>query len=101
MNSAFTESTVEEAALVWLENADWRVAHGPDIVPDMPAAERADNGEVLVVQHLRDALARRNLVQPVDGPVNRRARFIAKGRGDKAQEARDLLGPHRRLGRRR
>ena len=35
----FTESTVEEAALAWLESIGWQVAHGPDIAPDMPAAE--------------------------------------------------------------
>lgn len=32
--TAFIESTVEEAALGWLEAAGWRVAHGPDIAPD-------------------------------------------------------------------
>jgi type I restriction enzyme, R subunit len=59
--SAFTESVVEEAALAWLEAIDWRIAHGPDIAPDMPAAERYDYGEVVLAQRLRDALARLNL----------------------------------------
>ncbi len=27
----FTESTIEEAALAWLEATGWQVAHGPDI----------------------------------------------------------------------
>ena len=36
--TAFTESTVEVAALAWLEGVGWGVAHGPDIAPDMPAA---------------------------------------------------------------
>ena len=39
--TAFTESVVEQAALAWLESAGWRIAHGPDIAPDMPAAELA------------------------------------------------------------
>lgn len=56
----FTESTVEEAALAWLESAGWQVAHGPDIAPDMPAAERADYGEVVLARRLRDALGRLN-----------------------------------------
>ncbi len=43
--TAFTESTVEAAALAWLERVGWRVAHGPDIAPDMPAAERRDVAE--------------------------------------------------------
>jgi len=38
--TAFTESVVEDAALAWLEAIGWPVAHGPDIAPDMPAAER-------------------------------------------------------------
>jgi len=53
----FTESVVEDAALAWLEDLGWRIAHGPDIAPDMPAAERADYGEVVLAQRLRDALA--------------------------------------------
>lgn len=32
---AFTESTVEDAALAWLEGAGWQIAHSPDIAPDM------------------------------------------------------------------
>ena len=36
------ESAVEDAALARLEDIGWRVAHGPDIAPDMLAAERAD-----------------------------------------------------------
>ena len=38
-SGAFTESTVEEAALAWLEATGWQVAHGPEIAPEMPAAE--------------------------------------------------------------
>ncbi|MDX2206161.1 MAG: type I restriction endonuclease subunit R [Gemmatimonadales bacterium] len=56
----FTESVVEEAALAWLEGIGWRTAHGPDIAPDMPAAERADYATVVLAQRLRDALARLN-----------------------------------------
>lgn len=56
----FTESIVEDAALAWLEAVGWHVAHGPEIGPDMSAAERADYGEVVLAQRLRDALARLN-----------------------------------------
>ncbi|MBI2829193.1 MAG: type I restriction endonuclease subunit R, partial [Acidobacteria bacterium] len=58
--SGFTESTVEEAALAWLESIGWAVAHGPHIAPDTPAAERADYGEVVLGQRLSDALTRLN-----------------------------------------
>ena len=55
-----SESTVEDAALEWLAGLGWSVAHGPDIAPDTPGAERADYGEVVLERRLRDALARLN-----------------------------------------
>jgi type I restriction enzyme R subunit len=61
-----TESMVEQAALAWLEAIGWRIAHGPDIAPDMPAAERRDYGEVVLAQRLRDALARLNPALPAE-----------------------------------
>jgi type I restriction enzyme R subunit len=61
-----TESVVEEAALAWLESAGWQIVQGPDIAPEMPAAERADYGETVLSQRLRDALARLNPTLPAD-----------------------------------
>ena len=55
-----TESTVEDAALSWLEGLGWSIAHGPDIAPDTLGAERADYGDVVLERRLRDALARLN-----------------------------------------
>jgi type I restriction enzyme R subunit len=66
VTSTFTESVVEEAALAWLEAVGWRIAHGPDIAPDMPAAERRDYSEVVLAQRLRDALARLNPALPAE-----------------------------------
>jgi type I restriction enzyme R subunit len=66
MSKAFTESTVEDAALAWLEASGWHVAHGPEIDPDVPAAEREGYGEVVLAQRLRDALARLNPELPRD-----------------------------------
>jgi type I restriction enzyme R subunit len=63
---SFTESVVEKAALGWLVNVGWRIAHGPGIAPDMPAAERRDYGEMVLAQRLRDALARLNPALPDD-----------------------------------
>jgi type I restriction enzyme R subunit len=62
--TAFTESVVEEAALDWLKAIGWRVAHGTDIAPDMPAAERANYSEVVLGTRLRDALAQLNPTMP-------------------------------------
>lgn len=58
--SSFTEPVVEEAALEWLQAAGWQIAHGPDIAPDTPAAERADFSEVVLAARLRTALATLN-----------------------------------------
>ena len=59
--SGLSESVVEDGrARSWLENLGWRIAHGPDIAPDTPGAERADYGDVVLEGRLRDALARLN-----------------------------------------
>jgi hypothetical protein len=41
MTASFSESVVEDAALSWLGEARWPVAHGTDIAPDTAGAERA------------------------------------------------------------
>ena len=66
MTAGFTESVIEQAALAWLESFGWHIAHGPDIAPDTPAAERRDYGEVVLAQRLRDALSRLNPQLPAE-----------------------------------
>lgn len=66
MSEGFTESVVEQAALAWLEATGWPVAHGPDIAPNTPAAERRDYREVVLDQRLCDALALLNPDLPAD-----------------------------------
>ena len=58
--TTITEADVEQAALDWLAGLGWSVAHGPDIAPDSPGAERGDYGEVVLEHRLRDALAALN-----------------------------------------
>ena len=65
--TTITESTVEDAALAWLESLGWSVAHGPDIAPDTPGAERSDYGAVVLERRLRDIA--RELVQTVRNNV--------------------------------
>ncbi len=60
MTPGFTESGVEAAALEWLADLGYRVLHGPDIAPDMPAAERSDYGQIILEGRLRAALSRLN-----------------------------------------
>ena len=62
-----TEADVESAALEWLYGPGWQTAHGPDLAPDTPGAERADYGQVVLDRRLRDALARLNPALPPSG----------------------------------
>ena len=55
--TTITEADVEQAALEWLADLGWYVAHGPDIAPETPNAERDDYGQVVLEHRLRDALA--------------------------------------------
>ena len=62
--TSIAEADVEQAALAWLESLDWQVAHGPDIAPDAPNAERDDYGAVVLEQRLQDALLDLNPTLP-------------------------------------
>ena len=60
MRISITEADVEQAALAWLAALGWQVAHGPDVAPDTPNAERSNYGQVVLERRLRDALAEMN-----------------------------------------
>ena len=62
--TTITEAEVETAALDWLRALGWQVAHGPDIAPDTPSAERDEYGNVVLERRLRDALAELNSSLP-------------------------------------
>jgi len=64
--ASLSESTVEAVSLDWLASLGWTVLNGPDIAPEMPAAERADYGEVVLITRLRSALAWLNPDLPDD-----------------------------------
>ena len=53
----FTESTVEDAALSWLQELDYSAAYGPEIAPGELAAERAGLGETFLTERLRTAFS--------------------------------------------
>ena len=50
-----TESVIEQAALACLERLGWTVKHGPEIAPGELDTERADFGQVVLAQRLRNA----------------------------------------------
>ncbi|MCJ7584319.1 MAG: type I restriction endonuclease subunit R [Anaerolineales bacterium] len=56
----FTESTIEQAALAWLESLGWRVVFGPSIAPEEPGAERLSYEQAFLPGRLREALRRLN-----------------------------------------
>ena len=64
--TTITEADVEQAALDWLSALGWQVAHGPDIAPDTPNAERDGYGQMVLDRRLRHALATLNPNLPVD-----------------------------------
>jgi len=61
-----TESVVEQAALAWFESVGWSIKNGAEIAPGELAAERDDYGQVILMQRLRDALARLNPDLPAE-----------------------------------
>jgi type I restriction enzyme, R subunit len=65
-NAAFTESIVEEAALAWLEGIGFSIAHGPEIAPDAPLAERTAFNQIVLEERLRIALAQLNPTLPAE-----------------------------------
>ena len=62
--TTLTEADVEQAALDWLSDLGWQLAHGPDIAPDAPDAEREDYGQVVLEHRLRNAVATLNPALP-------------------------------------
>ena len=63
--ATINESMVESAALDWLSGLGWQVAHGPDIAPGTPNAERTDYGQVVLERRVQDSLAELNPSLPL------------------------------------
>ncbi len=78
MSARFTESTVEDAALEWLEVQGYAVLHGPRIAFGESAAERTDPGfrDVILEARLREALARLNPSLPPDAIDDARRKLL-------------------------
>jgi type I restriction enzyme, R subunit len=66
MSGRFTESVVEEAALDWLRELGYAIAHGPEILPGEPGAEREKFEEPFLPTRLRAAIERLNPGIPPD-----------------------------------
>lgn len=92
--AAFTESTVEAAALAWLESAGWTVRNGAKIAPGEPAAERTDYRQVVLEQRQQDALAKLNPELPAEA-LEDAFRKLARSEG--AEPVARNRGVHRLL----
>jgi type I restriction enzyme, R subunit len=66
--TAFTESHVEETALLWLKALGYTILHGPDLSAGEPGAERSDPNyrDVVLAGRLRQALGRLNPGLPAE-----------------------------------
>ena len=60
----FTESTIEQAALDWLDSLKYQIAFGPDLAFDGAAPERENYQDGVLVGRLHDALRRLNPALP-------------------------------------
>jgi type I restriction enzyme R subunit len=70
MSHRLSESHVEDAALVWLQDLGYTTIFGPDIAPDMPGAERSGWSEVVLPNRLNKALTRLNPDVPPEALVS-------------------------------
>ncbi|TVR19417.1 MAG: type I restriction endonuclease subunit R [Anaerolineaceae bacterium] len=68
MSRKFTEDTVEQAAIDWLQQTGYTYIHGGTIAPDEPTAERETYNDVILVGRLLAALER------INGHIPRSAR---------------------------
>jgi type I restriction enzyme R subunit len=57
---------VEQPALNWLRQAGWTHVHGPELAPDAPSGERKIWSDVVLIERLRQAVARINPKLPPD-----------------------------------
>ena len=88
-----SESTVEQATLDWLENLGWLTAHGPNIAPGAPVADRADYGEVVLARRLRDSLTRLNPDLPA-AALDDAFRKLTRPQGSTRGLAAEQLSPY-------
>ncbi len=70
--TTLTEAAVEQTALDWSFSLGWGMAHGPEIAPDTPNAERTVYGQVALERRLRNVLlpqwvSRKEMIDGVSG----------------------------------
>ena len=66
MASSFTEFDIEEVCLKWLDDLEWNVVNGAEIVPNTFSAERINYGDIVLIERLQTSLAQLNQSLPAD-----------------------------------
>ena len=61
-----TENAIEEYAIELLQGLGYDYCHGPDLAPDGASPERASFADVLLLERLREAIARLNPTVPAE-----------------------------------
>ncbi|MFA5871582.1 MAG: type I restriction endonuclease subunit R [Parcubacteria group bacterium] len=64
MTNKYTESDLENAALEWLEELGYSIVFGPNIAFDGESPERQSYKDIVLVEHLRSAVAKINPTIP-------------------------------------
>lgn len=64
MTDAINETAVEQAALAWFAELGFETAHGDEIAPGQPGAERQSYSDVVLANRLRGAIDRLNRAIP-------------------------------------
>jgi type I restriction enzyme, R subunit len=76
---SLNESIVEHATLEWFGALGYAVAHGPQLAPGEPAAERDSFGDVVLVGRLREAIQRLNAGIPEDARADALRKVLRVG----------------------
>jgi type I site-specific restriction-modification system R (restriction) subunit len=84
------ESHVEEAALEWLGELGWQVAYGIEVTPDGEVPIRAAYSDVVLIDRLREAIARLNPGIPLDAREDALRRVLASETPSLVEENRRL-----------
>ncbi len=84
------ESHVEEAALEWLGDLGWQVAYGVEVSPDGASPIRAAYSDVVLIDRLREAIARLNPDLPQDAREEALRRVLASETPSLVEENRRL-----------
>ena len=75
----YDENVAELALLEWLEALGWQIAHGPDLAPGEPAAERESYRDVVLRGRLRAALAGLNPGLPASALAAAERKLLQRG----------------------